>query len=79
MFFPKEMTEVEMIVPARDLLAVTKILSGQGIFQQGESAYQSPDSELNAANTTWQDKATTFTALERRIQSILQTLGIDEG
>jgi len=32
MFFPKARTEIEMIVPAKDLLAVTKVLSGHGIF-----------------------------------------------
>ena len=30
MFFPEAMTEVELIVPSKDLLAVTKVLAGKG-------------------------------------------------
>ena len=26
MFFPKEMTELELIIPAKDLVAVTRVL-----------------------------------------------------
>ena len=37
MFFPKAMTEVELIVPAKDLVAVTKVLGSRGNFQQVDS------------------------------------------
>ena len=39
MFFPKAMTEVEVIVPAKDLVAVTKVLGSRGNFQQIDSTY----------------------------------------
>jgi hypothetical protein len=39
MFFPKPMSEVELIVPSKDLLAVTKALSGYGVFHQTDSNY----------------------------------------
>ena len=39
MFFPREMTEVELIVPSKDLLGVAKVLSGHGIFHQVDSTY----------------------------------------
>ena len=39
MFFPREMTEVELIIPSKDLVAVTKVLSGRGVFHQVDSAY----------------------------------------
>ncbi len=78
MLYPQEMTEIEMIVPTRDLLAVTKILSGHGIFHQGESGYTGSDKNAEKTNT-WQESAVAYAALERRIQTIMQTLNIDEG
>ncbi|HMD89749.1 MAG TPA: V-type ATPase 116kDa subunit family protein [Anaerolineaceae bacterium] len=78
MLHPQEMTEIEMIVPSRDVLAVTKVLSGHGIFHQGESAYTSPDANADK-NNTWQESAVAYAAIERRIQTIMQTLSIDEG
>ena len=77
MFFPRAMTEIELIVPSRDLLAVTKTISGQGVFHQIDSAYLSSGKEAPAASS-WQEKATSYSSLERRIQSILLALNIDE-
>ena len=74
MFFPKELMEIELIVPAKDLLAVTKVLSGHGVFHQADSSYPS----LGSGNT-WQESAAGYAGLERRIQVIMQTLSIDEG
>ena len=76
MFFPKEMTEIELVVPAKDLLAVTKILSRHGVFHQTDSNY--PGVNTGSAST-WQETAAAYAALERRIQVIMQTLGVDEG
>lgn len=78
MFYPQAMTEIELIVPAKDLLAVTKVLSGRGTFQQVDSGYLSPEVKSTSANT-WQEKAIAYTGLERRIQNIIQALGIEEG
>lgn len=75
MFFPKQMSEVELIVPSKDLVAVTKALSGYGVFHQVDSAYLGLES-LGA--NTWQEKATTYSTLERRIQSIMQSVGLAE-
>lgn len=78
MFYPQEMTEVELIVPEKDLLTVTRLLSGQGIFHQADATYLSTDKE-SASATSWHEKASAYSGLERRIQTILQTLGADEG
>ena len=78
MFYPKAMTEIEIIVPAKDLLAVTKVLSGRGTFHQVDSGYLSPEIKSTSVNT-WQEKAIAYTGLERRIQNIIQALGIEEG
>lgn len=77
MFFPKAMTELELIVPSKDLLGVMKVISGHGVFHQTDSNYPA----LNSANggpNTWQDKAAAYAALERRVQAVMQTLGIQE-
>ena len=75
MFFPKEMTEVELIVPSKDLLAVAKVLSGYGVFHQVDSTYLGLE---NLGPSSWQEKAAGFSTLERRIQTILQTLNLVE-
>ncbi|MBI5842145.1 MAG: hypothetical protein HZB19_18825 [Chloroflexi bacterium] len=73
MFFPKEMTELELIIPAKDLLAVTRVLSGHGVFHQTDSNYP------GAGPNTWPEKAAAYASLERRIQLVMQALSVDEG
>ena len=73
MFFPREMTEVELIVPSKDLLAVAKVLSGHGVFHQVDSTYLGLE---NLGPSNWQEKAAGFSVMERRIQTILQTLNL---
>ena len=71
MFFPEAMTEVELIVPSKDLLAVTKVLGNRGVFHQLDSTYLGLE---NLGPSTWQEKAASFSTLERRIQVIMQNL-----
>lgn len=47
MFYPQEMTEIEIIAPAKDLLSVTKALSGQGIFSQTDVNYLNAEKAAN--------------------------------
>jgi len=75
MFFPKAMSEVELIVPSKDLLAVAKVLSGHGVFHQIDSTYLGLE---NLGPSNWQEKAATYSTLERRIQVIMQTLNLEE-
>ncbi len=75
MLFPKQMSEVELIVPSKDLVAVAKALSGYGVFHQVDSANLGLDS---LGPNTWQEKAGIYASLERRVQSILQTVGLTE-
>ena len=76
MFFPREMTEVELIIPSKDLVPVTKVLSGRGVFHQVDSTYLGVES---LGPSTWTEKAANYSTLERRIQAVMQTLGIEEG
>ena len=75
MFFPEAMTEVELIVPSKDLLAVTKVLGNHGVFHQIDSTYLGLE---NLGPNTWQEKAASYSTLERRIQVIMQNLNLNE-
>lgn len=75
MFFPREMTEVELIIPSKDLVTATKALSGRGVFHQVDSAYLGIES---LGPNAWQEKAANYSALERRIQTTMHTLGLEE-
>jgi len=75
MFFPEAMTEVELIVPSKDLLAVTKVLGSRGVFHQIDSTYLGLE---NLGPNTWQEKAASYSTLERRIQVIMQSLNLEE-
>jgi V/A-type H+-transporting ATPase subunit I len=78
MFYAEAMTEVELIITAKDLMAVTKALAGQGVFQQADASYLSVEKGLGSADY-WQEKTAAYGVLERRILTIMQTLGVDEG
>jgi V/A-type H+-transporting ATPase subunit I len=75
MFFPKEMTEVELIIPSKDIVATAKVLSSHGVFHQIDSTYLGLE---NLGANVWQEKAGNYSTLERRIQSMMQTLGLPE-
>lgn len=75
MFFPKAMSELELIVPAADLLKVTRILGGHGIFHQADSVFLGAGQDLGNAES-WQEKSANYASLERRIQALMQSLGI---
>ena len=46
MFYPQEMTEIELIVPEQDILPVIKVLAGEGVFHQLDASYLSSETEL---------------------------------
>ena len=75
MFFPEPMTEVELIVPSKDLLAVTKVLGNRGVFHQIDSTYLGLE---NLGPNTWQERAAAYSTLERRIQTLMQNLNLRE-
>lgn len=76
MFFPKAMSELELIVPAADLVRVTKILGGRGVFHQVEAGPIGGEKERQRVDS-WSESATGYAGLERRLQSLLQTLGLE--
>jgi V/A-type H+/Na+-transporting ATPase subunit I len=78
MFFPQEMTQIRLIIPAADLLTVTKELANQEIFHQIDGHYAPPEEATGAPNS-WNGMAGTYASFENRIVGIIQALGIDEG
>jgi V/A-type H+/Na+-transporting ATPase subunit I len=78
MFYPQAMTEIELIVPSKDLLPVAKMLSGRGVFHQVDSAYLGAGKHAGSSNS-WQEKASAYAGFERRIQALMVILGVDEG
>jgi V/A-type H+-transporting ATPase subunit I len=77
MFFPEEMAETQIIVPERDMLAVTKALAAEGVFHQVDASYLSLDDASDLAS--WKERSSIYAALERRILFCLQSLSIDQG
>lgn len=77
MFFPKAMSEVELIVPARDMLKVTRLLSGRGVFHQRETG-NSEFGRDGSGGMDWQEQAAAYSALSRRIQAAMQALNMEE-
>lgn len=78
MFYPQAMTEIELIVPEKDLLAVTSTLAHQGVFHQADAGYLSSETGLHSADS-WQEKAAVYAALEREILGTMQASNIEEG
>jgi len=78
MFLPKAMTEIEVVVPEHDVLSITNLLGGRGVFHQIDASYLSSEAGFETSDY-WQEKSTGCSALERRILALMQTLSIDEG
>ena len=78
MFFPEPMTEIEMIIPAKDLLPVAKILAGQGVFHQVDASYLDAEDRPESV-TSWKEHAAEYAALERQISVTMQALTVEEG
>ena len=76
MFYPQAMTETQLIIPEKDLIAVTKALASYRDFYQVDANYLSEEIELNAANS-WREKESSYAVEERRLLNIMQALNID--
>jgi V/A-type H+-transporting ATPase subunit I len=75
MIYPQAMTKVQLIIPAKDMLEVTKDLASQRIFHLVDGNDLTAPKEGRSKNS-WPEKATAYAALERRVLSLLQTLNI---
>lgn len=78
MFFPEEMTEIELIIPEKDLLAVTKVLAGQALFHQVDASYLNAEGDNDSVDS-WKEKAATYSVMERQLQFSMQALNVKAG
>jgi V/A-type H+/Na+-transporting ATPase subunit I len=78
MFFPQEMTQVRLIIPAVDLLPVTKELANQEVFHQIDANHV-PSEGVTSPPNSWTEDAGAYASLENRILGIMQALGMAEG
>ena len=78
MIFSQAMTEIELIVPSKDMLPVTRLLANQGIFHQADASHLNSQTGIESSDSL-RELASSYSALERRIQASMQILGIDEG
>jgi V/A-type H+-transporting ATPase subunit I len=78
MFFPQEMTQIRLIIPAADLMPVTRELAKQEIFHQTNANYARPEGVASLPNS-WSEDAGAYASLENRILGIMQALGLAPG
>jgi len=78
MFFPQEMTSLELIIPEKDLLAVTNVLTGQGVFHQVDASHLGSRAKSESIDS-WKERASTYATLERQVLLAMQALEVEEG
>ena len=72
------MRKVELTVPEHDVVSVTEVLAASGAFHLVRTEHLGSD-EAACDISEWQEWATTFAGLERRILAVMEALGVDEG
>ncbi|MBN1874369.1 MAG: hypothetical protein JXA33_09065 [Anaerolineae bacterium] len=83
----RTMRKVELVVPEQDVVPVTEVLIGSGVFHiisgGGGASFRSSDSSQSIAErhegSVWNEWAMTFTTLEQRILAVMESLEVDEG
>jgi hypothetical protein len=78
MLYAREMTQIDLVVPERDVIAITEVLATEGIFHQIDASYLSSQAGLGSADE-WRDRASALAATERQLLTMMNTLGVDEG
>jgi V/A-type H+-transporting ATPase subunit I len=80
MFYPQEMSKIELVLPENQIVPVMEALGNSGNFQQIDMSHVSSEyQEGEQIGQNWGAKASTFAALERRLRTLLRKLDIDEG
>lgn len=80
MFYPQEMSKVEIVLPESLIVPVMEVLSNTGSFQQIDASYMTTEyGSDRSAGQDWGKKASTFAAMERRLSALMRTLKIEEG
>jgi V/A-type H+-transporting ATPase subunit I len=72
------MSRVELVVPEPDVVPVTEALAASGVFHPVLDMYADSYAALQQASE-WQEWAANFAALERRILTVMEELGMEPG
>ena len=75
MFKSLLMSKIEFLIPERDIVSVTELLANSEIFH----LIQQPARGVPSSSSKWHNQVTKFTAVERRVLSVMQELEIAEG
>jgi len=78
MFRPQAMSMVELAVPECDVVPVTEALAASEVFHPILAGRLGGERVPHHAED-WHERAATFAALERRIVTVMEALGVDEG
>jgi len=78
MWFPQQMTEIELVIPDRYAVNVTTLLTKEGIFHQEDVSYMSVETNVSEEHD-WRAKFTEYGNMERQLLATMKFLGIDEG
>jgi V/A-type H+-transporting ATPase subunit I len=76
MFYPELMSQVEIFVPEAHVLAATQAVARTGNCHLLDASYLNTAKE---GGSEWRRRASTLTAMERRILTLMRTLDVEEG
>ncbi|MGC8786630.1 MAG: V-type ATP synthase subunit I [Anaerolineae bacterium] len=77
MFYPQEMTEVEMVILEKDVLTITRLLVEEQVLHQTDASYLTSGAEADRLDY-WRKQSMAYAALERRILDIMKALEVEE-
>jgi len=78
MFRSETMSKVELVVPERDVVPATEALAASGVFHLTKSNHVGAEGASCQVNE-WEERASRFTALERRILAVMEALCVAQG
>ena len=80
MFYPQEMSNIELILPEKLIVKVMEVLADSGNFHQIDASYMSTKYDRDkTAVQDWGKESHTFAAMERRLSSLMEKLKIEKG
>lgn len=76
MFRSQSMVRAELVVPERDIVAVTEAIAESGAFEvDARAPGEGGVSQLSA----WDQRANVYVTLQQRISGVMELLGVEEG
>jgi len=79
MFQPESMSEINLLVLERDILAVTRAIADQGVLHQLDIGRQAGRDAPALVSEGRRELIAAYTALERRVLALMKLLDVEEG